>query len=127
MATSDYVKGRARSARRSDRQPSTVLHPDYAKMIISKIPRKTDNESHMQKRRAVSVLIAGIVVELSDRDMLATDGFEHLDPDILSALVEYKVEKWSLEKSEVQRLRSRSLWTIGVGDQQCQNDSCHVD
>ncbi|MQB04530.1 hypothetical protein DXT91_10355 [Agrobacterium tumefaciens] len=77
-----------------------VLHPDHAKMIISKIPRKTDNESHMQKRRAVSVLIAGIVVELSDRDMLATDGFEHLDPDILSALVEYKVEKWSLEKSE---------------------------
>ncbi|MDM9647628.1 hypothetical protein [Rhizobium sp. S163] len=77
-----------------------VLHPDHAKIVISEIPKKIGNESRLRKRRVVSLLIAGILVELSDREILATDSFEHLDTDILSAMVEYKVEKWSIEKGE---------------------------
>lgn len=78
-----------------------LLHPDHAKIIIREIPRSTDSESRLQKRKAVSLLIAALLVELSDREILGADGFDHLDDDIRSAVIEYKVEKWSIGKSEL--------------------------
>jgi hypothetical protein len=78
-----------------------VLHPDHAKMIIGQLRQAKDIGNIRQKRKANSRLIAGLLSELSDRDVLRAEVFEQLDADIRSGLVEYKVEKWSTEKARI--------------------------
>lgn len=71
-----------------------VLHPDYITIVIKEI------ETFPKQLASINNVIAGLLVELSNRKVLRRGTFNDLDADIFAAVIDYKIVKWAAERND---------------------------